>query len=95
MVHSKLAQNLMSQARPPQMDSSMTQPLAAQVRRTLSSGRRFASASSGSGGGGGPSMTEMEALIGFVELMGRSHVRPTVPECRAALLTAAGVTVQP
>lgn len=61
-----------------------------QLRRGSSARRLPHSGSSGGGGGGGPAITELEALIRFVELMGRSAARPDVPECRAALLAAAG-----
>jgi hypothetical protein len=64
-----------------------------QLRRG-SSARRLQHSGS-SGGGGGPAITEMEALIRFVELMGRSAARPDVPECRAALLAAAGEVLKP
>ena len=75
----------------PAMNTSMTAPLVASLKRSAS--RRGTGGGFGSGaaaGDAGPSMTEMEALIAFVELMDRSSLRPTVPECRAALLNAAG-----
>ena len=73
---------------PPRSPSSRTSaPPRLDSMRSRSSHRRGGYLASSSGGG---VMNEMEALIAFTEMMGRWPARPSLHDCRTALLRAAG-----